>query len=96
MQSPLVSSQPLPSLPLRHWATVYDVAFPPDASATLQHEQQGLLLRLSEIGFVPGEQVCILAAGMPGREPLAVRVGRSTFALRRCEADLIQVVADHA
>ena len=29
-------------------------------------------------------------------EPLAVRVGRSTFALRRCEADLIQVVADHA
>ena len=96
MQSPPLSSQPLPSLPLRQWATVLDVALPAHAPAALQHEQQALLLRLSEIGFVPGEQVCIVAAGMPGREPLAVRVGHSTFALRRCEADLIQVVADHA
>ncbi len=46
-----------------------------------------LMLRLMEIGFVPGEQVRITAAGWPGRKPLAVRVGHTTFALRRYEAD---------
>jgi len=48
--------------------------------------------RLAELGFLPGERLAILARGMPGGEPLAVRVGLSTFALRRAEADCVQVV----
>jgi len=35
----------------------------------------------------------VLARGVPGGEPLAVRVGLSTFALRRAEADCVRVVA---
>ena len=80
------SSLPLDQLPDRQWATVRDVARQADA------EGNELALRLTEIGFVPGEAVRIMARGMPGREPLAVRLGHTTFALRRHEAALIQVV----
>lgn len=54
-------------------------------------EDRDVLLRLIEIGFVPGEKVRVIAHGFPGREPVAVRVGSTTFALRRFEAELIQV-----
>ena len=47
--------------------------------------------RLMELGFVPGEKVRLLKRGMPGGEPLAVKVGNATFALRRFEAALISI-----
>jgi ferrous iron transport protein A len=47
--------------------------------------------RLAEIGFLPGERVRLLARALFG-EPLAVRVGSDTFALRRVEAACIRVV----
>lgn len=53
-------------------------------------------LQLTEIGFIPGERVMVAARGWPGGEPLAVRVGNSTFALRRAEAACIQVAPDEA
>ena len=56
--------------------------------------EQELLLRLMEIGFLPGEPVRILAAGFPGDDPLAVRVGQATFALRRHEAALVRVAPE--
>ncbi len=58
--------------------------------------EQEMLLRLMEIGFLPGEPVRILAAGFPGDDPLAVRVGQATFALRRHEAALVKVAAQEA
>ncbi|VTU27100.1 FeoA domain protein [Variovorax sp. SRS16] len=75
----------LDQLPNRQWATVLDVMRPREP------DEQELVLRLTEIGFVPGEAVCIVASGVPGREPLAVRLGHTTFALRRHEAALIRV-----
>jgi len=42
--------------------------------------------RLKELGFLPGTPVTIVAFGAFRREPLAVRVAQSTFALRRQEA----------
>jgi ferrous iron transport protein A len=50
-------------------------------------------LWLEEIGFIPGEPVCLLARGLPGGDPLVVRVGASTFALRRAEAACVLVEA---
>jgi ferrous iron transport protein A len=47
--------------------------------------------RLEEIGFLPGERVMVLRRGVPGGDPLAVRIGHSTFALRRSEAACVQV-----
>ena len=54
-------------------------------------EEQHLVLRLIEIGFLPGESVRVVAHGHPGREPIAVRLGHTTFALRRHEACFIHV-----
>ena len=55
-----------------------------------------LLRRLNEIGFLPGERVRIIARGRFGGTPLAVRVGTSTFALRRIEAQCIEVAPERA
>ncbi len=48
---------------------------------------------LDEIGFVPGERVQLLARAFPGGDPLVVRVGQSTFALRVAEAACIHLTA---
>ncbi|WP_394782062.1 ferrous iron transport protein A [Undibacterium sp.] len=49
-------------------------------------------LRLKELGFVQGEKIKILHKGYFGGEPIAVRIGQSTFALRKFEAALISVI----
>jgi len=47
--------------------------------------------RLAELGFLPGEAVRVVARGLLSREPIAVRVGTGTFALRLFEAACIRV-----
>lgn len=47
--------------------------------------------RLQTLGFIPGERVIILAQGLFGRDPLLVQIGFTRFALRRSEADRIEV-----
>jgi len=47
--------------------------------------------RLKELGFVAGESIRVLDRGYFGGEPVAVRVGQSTFALRNFEAALIGI-----
>jgi ferrous iron transport protein A len=49
------------------------------------------LRRLGEIGFIPGEPVQLLRRGPGGREPLAVLIGDTLFALRLLEAQCIEV-----
>ena len=46
--------------------------------------------RLTELGFLPGEVVRIVARGLL-RAPIAVRIGTGTFALRLFEAACIRV-----
>ena len=50
-----------------------------------------LLTRLGELGFIPGEPVQLLVRGPGGREPLAVLVGETMFALRWIEAHCVEV-----
>jgi ferrous iron transport protein A len=47
--------------------------------------------RLEEIGFIPGERIVVMARGAAGGDPMVVRVGLSTFALRRAEAACVQL-----
>ena len=75
----------LHELPLRRQAQVLRLLPAADA------EEGEVLLRLLEIGFLPGEPVRVMAAGFPGADPLAVRIGHTTFALRSREAALIRV-----
>lgn len=52
---------------------------------------ESTLRRLGELGFIPGEPVHMLRRGPGGREPLAVQVGDTQFALRLLEAQCIEV-----
>lgn len=52
---------------------------------------QSLVVRLRDLGFVPGARCEIVARMWPGGDPIAVRIGGSTFALRRAEAEAVRV-----
>jgi ferrous iron transport protein A len=77
--------QGLDTLPRGVAATVAGLRQAQDARA------RAMVLRLMEIGFLPGEPVSVIAKGFPTADPLAVRVGQATFALRRHEAAQILV-----
>ena len=49
--------------------------------------------QLEDIGFIRGERVAVLARGVVGGDPIVVRVGLSTFALRRAEATCVHLLA---
>jgi ferrous iron transport protein A len=59
---------------------------PGDGAAPL-----GVGRRLAELGFLPGEAVRVVARGLLGRDPIAVRIGTGTFALRLIEAACVRV-----
>jgi ferrous iron transport protein A len=55
-------------------------------------DQSSLMARqLEDIGFVQGEHVQVLKRAWIGGDPMVVRVGLSTFALRKSEAQLIEL-----
>src|SRR5262245_7656023 len=47
--------------------------------------------RLIELGFISGERIEVLAQARPGGDPFVVRVGTTTFALRRREVETVWV-----
>jgi ferrous iron transport protein A len=75
----------LVKLPRGRAAAVADVRASSAAPADLP-------ARLRELGFLDGEEIEVLAAGLSGG-PLAVRVGETTFALRVREAECVTVRA---
>ena len=50
-----------------------------------------LLARLRDLGFVAGAHCEVIARMWPAGDPLVVRIGGSTFALRRAEAAAVKV-----
>jgi ferrous iron transport protein A len=62
------------------------------ATAVARRDSAGsLLTRLRDLGFVPGARCEVVARMWLGGDPLAVRIGGSTFALRRIEASAVRV-----
>lgn len=49
------------------------------------------LMQLEDIGFISGEPVTLMARGAFGGDPLVIRIGLSTFALRKAEAACVLV-----
>lgn len=49
------------------------------------------LTQLEDIGFIAGEPVTLMARGAFGGDPLVIRIGLSTFALRKAEAACVMV-----
>lgn len=54
-------------------------------------QDQHVSLRLKELGFLPGARLKVIGFGLLGRDPLAVQVNGTKFALRRTEAAKISV-----
>jgi Fe2+ transport system protein FeoA len=52
---------------------------------------ESLIARLRDLGFVPGARCEVVARMWLGGDPMAVRIGGSTFALRRAEAAAVRV-----
>ena len=85
LSRPPAATQTLASLAAGGRATVTRVvAASPEVDAVA-------LRRLGELGFLPGEPVRLLRRGPGGREPLAVLIGETMFALRLIEAQCIEV-----
>jgi ferrous iron transport protein A len=78
---------PLSSIDVGRTVTIREVR-----TGASEIEDGDIGLRLLELGFVEGESLRVIAHGYPGGEPLAVRIGNTTFALRRFEADHVLVV----
>jgi ferrous iron transport protein A len=73
-------------------------ALPDGASAFVErlvaaspHVDAVSLRRLGDLGFIPGEPVRVVRRGPGGREPLAVVIGQTMFALRLVEAQCVEV-----
>ncbi|NHB59188.1 FeoA family protein [Acinetobacter shaoyimingii] len=52
--------------------------------------------RLETLGFVPGAQVQVITKGIFGGDPILIQVGFTRFALRKVEAEKIEINLDGA
>jgi ferrous iron transport protein A len=62
-----------------------------DAQSLGDEAQSTVSRRLLELGFIAGETVEVISVVWPGGDPMAVRLGNTTFALRRREATAVLV-----
>ncbi len=81
---------------LRKGARGMVVAVRDDAQSLGDEAQSTVSRRLLELGFVHGEAFEILEEIWPGGDPIAVRLGNTTFALRRREASAVMVATEPA
>lgn len=65
-----------------------------DAQSLGDEAQSTVSRRLLELGFIPGEVVEVIQQIWPGGDPMAVRLGNTTFALRRREAGAVLVAIE--
>jgi len=50
--------------------------------------------RLETLGFVPGTRIRVITKGVFGGDPILIQVGFTRFALRKIEADRIEISQD--
>ena len=63
----------------------------PAALGTTAEERDSMMTRLRDLGFIPGARCEVIARMWFGGDPIAVRIGGSSFALRRVEAAAVRV-----
>ncbi|MGQ1357513.1 FeoA family protein [Acinetobacter baumannii] len=58
----------------------------------VKSEQQDLVaIRLESLGFVPGTRVEVITKGVFGGDPILIQIGFTRFALRKAEAEKIEI-----
>jgi ferrous iron transport protein A len=89
---PSLTHTPIPLNELKQGEVVRVASLALDSSAWLSSEERDLMLaRLRDLGFVAGARCEVLARMWFGGDPVVVRIGGSTFALRRAEAAAVRV-----
>jgi ferrous iron transport protein A len=53
---------------------------------------EAVTARMKALGFIPGVRLTIIGFGLFGRDPLAVQINGTKFALRRAEAKKLLVI----
>jgi ferrous iron transport protein A len=76
---------------LRKGARGVVVSVRDEAQGLGDEAQSTISRRLLELGFVNGEAIEVIEEVWPGGDPIAVRLGNTTFALRRREASVVLV-----
>jgi ferrous iron transport protein A len=84
-------STTLDKLPAGTVATLIEVIA---HASDVEHFGIDLGRRLMELGFIAGEKVRVLRRAFPFGDPIAVKVGNTTLALRGFEAALVRVQPD--
>jgi ferrous iron transport protein A len=79
---------------LRKGARGVVVSVRDEAQGLGDEAQSTISRRLLELGFVNGEAIEVVEEVWPGGDPIAVRLGNTTFALRRREASVVLVEAE--
>ena len=79
----MTGTQPLTDATVGASATVAGVSVPTGLDDWAQ--------QLQDLGFMPGERVTLMVRGRSAADPLVVRVGLSTYALRSAEAACVYV-----
>lgn len=77
------STKPLTEAAVGESATVATLSVPAGLDGWAQ--------QLQDLGFMPGERVTLMARGRSAADPMVVRVGLSTYALRSAEAACVRV-----
>jgi ferrous iron transport protein A len=85
--TPMADSVALSQVPVGQTVIIREIR-----AGVSEREGGDIGLRLLELGFVEGETLRVIAHGFAGGEPIAVRIGSTTFALRRFEADHVLVI----
>ncbi len=67
-----------------------------DAQSLGDEAQSTVSRRLLELGFIAGETIEVISVVWPGGDPMAVRLGNTSFALRRREASAVIVEPETA
>jgi ferrous iron transport protein A len=76
---------------MRRGETAVIEGLAPAGLGTTAEERDSMLARLRDLGFIPGAHCEVIARMWFGGDPIAVRIGGSTFALRRIEAAAVRI-----
>jgi len=90
MDGPSIGATEVSLAALRKGASAEIIALD-EAAAAAALTSGELERRLIEMGLVEGALIEVLHEGFPRRDPIAVRVGDHTIALRRSEANAVRV-----
>ena len=92
MKSPAPSNAaPLVLAQLRRGEVGTVEGLAPAGLGVTAEERHSVLARLRDLGFIPGARCEVIARMWFGGDPMAVRIGGSTFALRRVEAAAVRI-----